>query len=211
MSKYQLFNEIRGFFQHYHSVYKTDSIMRLYNKEKFDKIIRKLPHYKSYKTVKINEFGFLFYVIGQENNQYIDKFLRTIKYKEQVLADIDNPNFLTPLGFSVLNNLRETSRVLMDNGASLFQQGKDGNTLLHNACYYGKQDSIRYCLEHKMDLNAQNNFGDTPLHIAIDQEHIDVVKLLLEHKPNLLLANNGKLYPADEAIYTGKIKCAEHA
>lgn len=120
--------------------------MKLYQKNKYDKIIKNLNNFKKYESVNIKDFSLIFFLISEENSKFIDQFLTKINYKDKVLTDIANPNFLSPLNFSLLNDLNEISELLKSHGANIYFKGKNGNTLAHISCFYGKIKALEYAM-----------------------------------------------------------------
>jgi hypothetical protein len=59
-----------------------------------------------------------------------------------LLKDYENPNFLTPYNFSILNNVTECTNVLESLGSNIYELGKDDNNLSHIASYYGKNEAL---------------------------------------------------------------------
>jgi ankyrin repeat protein len=54
--------------------------------------------------------------------------------------------------------------ICLDQGANIDYQDELGNTALHYAAYYEKDDIVLYLLENKANVNARNINGLTPLH-----------------------------------------------
>lgn len=50
------------------------------------------------------------------------------KIKTKILNDDDNKNSFYPLTFSILNNLNETTEILLENNADITKMHKDGNS-----------------------------------------------------------------------------------
>ncbi|EAR83156.1 ankyrin domain protein (macronuclear) [Tetrahymena thermophila SB210] len=192
--------------KHYWSVYKTDQILRIYNKEKYDKIPTKLKTFKQYEYIKINEYGLLFLMISEQNKVAIEKLLSKINYKEKVLNDTSNPSKLSPTTFAILNNITDMSLFLQQFGANIFAPNEDGNTLLHIAAFYRNLEAVKFALENNSDVNACNKDGDTPLFYAIVKQSPEIIEYFLSKGANDLVKNNNGLYPIHEATVTGNIE-----
>lgn len=121
----RLIDKARIFIRHYWSVYKTDQILRMYTKGKYDKIAKNLNTFKAYKYININEYPFIFFVISEQNKDCINTFLSKIKYKDSVLNDFQNSSNLTPSSFALLNGLYDIADVLKANGANIFMASND--------------------------------------------------------------------------------------
>jgi len=72
-------------------------------------------------------------------------------------------------------------------------KSKDGNSVLHWACYSGKVSVVRSLLEKGAKPNLLNNLGSTPLMVAVRYGIHDVVKVLVESKVDInILSHDGK-------------------
>jgi hypothetical protein len=60
-----------------------------------------------------------------------------------------------------------TIRFLLDNGANLHAQDKNGATPLHRAVRTRCADAVRYLLEAGADPTTKNKPGSTPFHLAV--------------------------------------------
>lgn len=84
-----------------------------------------------------------------------------------------------PIGASIINGNIEIFTTLL----SLFQPPKDkyGDTLLHNACYYGNFDIAEFLIrERNADPTLPNKRGITPLQMAQRKSHTPIVRLITD-------------------------------
>jgi len=74
-------------------------------------------------------------------------------------------------------------KMLVNGGADPAAVDLDGDTALHKACYYGKEEVIAYLLSLpavKSCLECKNKLGRTPLAVAAWRGSGDIVTMLIE-------------------------------
>lgn len=72
-------------------------------------------------------------------------------------------------------------------------RSKDGNSVLHWACYSGKVRVVQCLLEKGAMPNVLNNLGSSPLMVAVRYGNHDVVEALVESKVDVnVLSHSGK-------------------
>ena len=84
-------------------------------------------------------------------------------------------------------------------GADLMDQSKGRATLLHLAAGAAATKSIKWLLDHGLDVNAKDCIGRTPLFDAIEKISLAAVKLLVEYGADLAVKNDGGETPLDVA------------
>lgn len=137
----------REFWQQMSSQFRTNQVcdhenvylsqfLRNYERKRMNKII--IPDYQTYKQIRINDYGLIFFLISQEEKELIRQMLGKDKMKQKILEDDNNPNNLFPLTFCILNNVNEMSELLLSYGADINKRHKDGNTMLHVCANYNK-------------------------------------------------------------------------
>jgi ankyrin repeat protein len=90
------------------------------------------------------------------------------------------------------------AQLLINNGANVNAQNKDGNTPLHKASEHGNTEVAKLLIENGANVNAQDKNGLTPLHVAI--RYFTEIALLLINKGASLFAKTIKgLHPLDLA------------
>ncbi len=78
---------------------------------------------------------------------------------------------------------------LINQGASINAEDKDGNTPFHNAGLKGYLTIAQYLVEKGVDVNASNEDGWTPMHGAALKGHLEVVRFLIEKGANISAEN----------------------
>jgi ankyrin repeat protein len=119
-------------------------------------------------------------------------------------------NESTPLHLASRWGHTEVARILVEHGADMAAQEKDGWTPLHLASQYVHVDLARILLEHGADPAAQNKDGWwwTPLHFASENGHLDLARILLEHGADLAAQNKGGWTPLHFASANGHLDLA---
>src|SRR5689334_2838325 len=84
--------------------------------------------------------------------------------------EINSSTLLEALNRAALNGQLEVVKLLLENGANVNGQGKNGNTPLNCAIENLNPELIKYLLENGANVNARDESGVTPLHLAIDIE-----------------------------------------
>ena len=68
----------------------------------------------------------------------------------------------------------------MNSYNSVDQLDKDGNTLLHLACYDGRLETVKLLLYGGANIFAVGQYGYTPLYYAVKKKNVDIAKVLVE-------------------------------
>lgn len=74
--------------------------------------------------------------------------------------------------------------LLHKQGAHLNAKSYNGNTALHAAVEWSREQVVQALIVAGANINAQNHMGETPLHLAIKGKDTKLVRLLLEQKAN---------------------------
>jgi len=97
--------------------------------------------------------------------------------------DVNSPSFAeasTPLHLTSRYGHVDLARMLVERGADMSAQDKDGSTALHLASRYGHVDLARMLVERGADMSAQTEDGWTALHLATSHGHVDLARMLVE-------------------------------
>ena len=89
-------------------------------------------------------------------------------------------NSSTPLHLASEEGHVDVARMLVESGADMSAQDKDGRTPLHLASFRGHVDVARMLVKLGADVSAQDKDGRTLLHLALFHGRMDVARLLVE-------------------------------
>ncbi|OAB79342.1 hypothetical protein WSTR_05300 [Wolbachia endosymbiont of Laodelphax striatellus] len=92
------------------------------------------------------------------------------------------------LNATKIGNLSEVKN-LVNQGASVDTEDKDGNTPLRNAALKGYLTIAQYLVEKGVDVNAADKDGWTPIHGAALKGYLDIVNFLIEKGANINAEN----------------------
>jgi ankyrin repeat protein len=88
--------------------------------------------------------------------------------------------------------------MLIERGADVTAQNRDGQTPLHLASRMGQVDVVRMLIERGADPDSPEQDGETPLHLAFQSGQVDVARMLIERGADLATQNRGR---ADSITY----------
>ena len=100
-------------------------------------------------------------------------------------ADVNKKDFdleQSPLIAAVRREVKETIEVLVNKGANLDVQDKDGNTALHLAVMKSKAVAVRILVDAGADIKMINLRGQSIIDLAEDEEHEGVLFMLNQRK-----------------------------
>ena len=110
---------------------------------------------------------------------HVVKFL-AIEHPKQIHSRCGD-NGTTPLYLASRQGHLEAARFLVECGADVTAEDRDGWTALHVASLVGHLDLARLLTERGADVTARGEGGSTPLHIASHAGDLDLVQFLIEH------------------------------
>lgn len=93
----------------------------------------------------------------------------------------ENEQHYTALHDAVLIESVEAATFLIELGANINLQDRQGNTPLHYAAQLSNAPLAELLLEHQAQPNIMNNEGKTALNIALEAASTDLIFLLLNH------------------------------
>lgn len=103
----------------------------------------------------------------------------------------------TALSLAADNNWFDIVKFLIDSGAELNNAGGSCQAPLISVARLGRQEMVRFLLEHGADPNVKNPAKYTPLHGTTD---LDVAKLLIKYGANVHVLNRNGYTPVEYAI-----------
>ena len=134
----------------------------------------------------------------------IVKYLITERSQNVHLRAFDDES--TPLHVVSSRGYVEVARTLLDHGAVVTAQDKQGWTPVHEASSGGHIELVRALLKHDADVMAQNKLGSTPLLLACRRGHVQVSRILLEHGADATAQGKHGWTPLHEASSQGHLE-----
>ncbi|KAF6204958.1 hypothetical protein GE061_019125 [Apolygus lucorum] len=107
------------------------------------------------------------------------------------------------LSIAVGNLQPEIIKMLVDRGADVNAENREGSKPLHTAAFMGSCEMIQLMLELGADPNAKLSDGVTPLHLAAKVGHRNSVETLLIRQSNILAEDSKGRTPLSIAIRYG--------
>ena len=143
-----------------------------YTKENISKILLKNPSVINIKDEK-NE-TFLSYAIKRKKEDLTKIII------ESPLLDITYKDFKgnSYLHLSVINQLINTTNLLIKKGLDINSQNNEGNTALHFAYNFNNINLISILIEKNADSNIKNNMGLIPEKIEINSLNDDIYSIM---------------------------------
>ena len=143
-----------------------------YTKENISKILFKNPSVINIKDEK-NE-TFLSYAIKRKKEDLTKIII------ESPLLDITYKDFKgnSYLHLSVINQLINTTNLLIKKGLDINSQNNEGNTALHFAYNFNNINLISILIEKNADSNIKNNMGLIPEKIEINSLNDDIYSIM---------------------------------
>ena len=93
-----------------------------------------------------------------------------------------NYSDLSPLYYACRQTTARIVRKLLEKGADPYVlYGKEGNTLLHEACDNNKMQVIPLLVTFGVDVNEANALSQTPLHIVCKKQYPEIIQYLLQN------------------------------
>jgi hypothetical protein len=86
-----------------------------------------------------------------------------------------------PLHRATRSGSLDMVELLLEFGADVSGQTREGQTALHFACLYGHERVALLLLEYGATVNARDAAGSTPLHFTASNDHEGCARILLDH------------------------------
>ncbi|MWC27707.1 ankyrin repeat domain-containing protein [Paenibacillus sp. MMS18-CY102] len=143
--------------------------------------------------------------------------LQAILEAHRVLANTENADGLTPLGYAAHFGNKDAVQILLDYGASVDAVSHSkvsyipSNTALHAAIAGERElDVIRLLLAHQANTTIFDSNGHTCLHsAAFHDDNVEMIRLLIEHGADVNARVEGGETALSLAIQQGNPNVAE--
>ncbi|XP_023943013.2 ankyrin repeat domain-containing protein 39 [Bicyclus anynana] len=112
------------------------------------------------------------------------------------LVNSEDKSGYTALHYAARNGHVDICSILVENGACINYPTRCGNaTPLHKAAAAGKEETVKYLIQHGALLDLQDADGTTALHKVVENKKQNLVKILLDACPKLadIKDNRGNL------------------
>ncbi|XP_062576109.1 putative ankyrin repeat protein RF_0381 [Saccostrea cucullata] len=107
------------------------------------------------------------------------------------LLDIKDKSSNTVLHAAASGGNVQIVKLLIDKKKDIYTLQKDGETILHQCCYYGEMEMYEYLVNHFSELiKIRDNKGWTVLHSACSVGSVDIVSFLLDKRLDINALSN---------------------
>jgi ankyrin repeat protein len=143
------------------------------------------------------------------------KMCKILKLIMPVINEGGDPNAcikgVQPLILACEYGLDDVARQLIEKGARVGEQSRNGDTALFLACIKGHDRCVRVLIEHGVDVNVPNKNQSFPLMMASHEGHAQTVAALLEGGPRSPAAMlNVKDMVGSRALHYAAVKGRTH-
>jgi uncharacterized protein len=150
------------------------------------------PKYGSRSIDPQNDYTPLWFAVDNNNTIMLETLIKlkadvnaTLKYIKQ-----------TPLMYSCWRELKDCTKLLINGGANINLQDRDGNSALMIACRGGHADFVNLLIKNEANINLQDHDGNSALmhyylfglsaltHSSINDTHkkqIDIARMLIDN------------------------------
>ncbi|OHS95208.1 hypothetical protein TRFO_02148 [Tritrichomonas foetus] len=127
--------------------------------------------------------------------------MKALLSSEKTDKNIKDKDGRTPLHIASLAGNEELLKILLNNGASLFEEDSSNETPFHLAAANGIVQSVKFFIKYPgIDVNMLDSEKSTPLHLAALNGEDEIVSLLLDAPGiNLNIKNGENLTPLEIA------------
>jgi ankyrin repeat protein len=112
--------------------------------------------------------------LGADDLDYVMKNLSPKDINDSDVA-------VSPLYLAMQSPTLKVARYLLNNGALVNLQVRNGWTALHYAAHHGNIPGINLLICAGCDINLRNIYGMTALFTAMESGHLALAKLLIDH------------------------------
>src|SRR6267142_724694 len=118
-------------------------------------------------------------------------------------------NKSTPLHLASRKGFVQVARALVEHGARVSAENKEGWTPLHLTSAGGHVEVTQFLVERGARVSAKKKDGQTPLHLALINGHLDLARFFVEHGANVSVKDNDGRTPLHWAVERGHVDLAE--
>src|SRR6056297_1903382 len=111
----------------------------------------------------------------------------------------------------IQENKTEEFTALLQKDSTLitFRDSQQGNSALHYAAFFGRNEMVSMLLKNGMDINTLNNLQRSALIFAIAGRHKEIVELLIENGISIHAKDNEQRTPLHWCAIQGNAEVAE--
>jgi ankyrin repeat protein/acetyl esterase/lipase len=110
----------------------------------------------------------------------------------------------TPISYAIeMQEDQKLVQALIDSGADLNSEDKNGDTLLHHAARNGNKNMIDLFISKGLDVNAKNKYGLTPLYYATTDRSVPAIDLLVKKRADVNAKAQDGITPLHYAAWGG--------
>ncbi|KAL6697946.1 ankyrin repeat-containing domain protein [Trichoderma pleuroticola] len=131
------------------------------------------------------------------------------KHEAWLQARRNKNNNGTSLHEAAVNGRVNVIRSLLDRGANIEAENRDGNSPLFMAAWHGKVAVAEMLLNRGAYVQPVNNYGNTPLHDAAQTGQVAMAVLLLDRGADMEAKNHDGNSPLFMAAWHGKVAVAK--
>ena len=125
------------------------------------------------------------------SSDYSVETLYKILSKNPLLINQKDNKGGTLLSYSIERNKKDIFDLILTSPIlDLDYQDKEGNSYLHIAVQFEREEMIKELIEKGINLNVQNNDGNTPLHLAYLIRNKKIINYLIQNNIDYTIKNN---------------------
>ena len=125
------------------------------------------------------------------SSDYSVETLYKILSKNPLLINQKDNKGETLLSYSIERNKQDIFDLILTSPIlDLDYQNKEGNSYLHIAVQFEREEMIKELIEKGISLNIQNNEGNTPLHLAYYTRNKKIINYLIQNNIDYTIKNN---------------------
>ena len=107
--------------------------------------------------------------------------LTTLIATDPQLVNCRDVDCYTPLHRACYNNHTEVIKFLLQHGADIHAESREGWRPLHSAAHWSQTEAAALLIEAGADINCRSHSGLAPVHLAAQQNNRPLLELFLYH------------------------------